>query len=498
LSIIGVLLPLVVGGCSRPDEKVPPNVIIILVDTLRADQLEIYGYGRPTSPALQDLARKSVVFENAYGASPWTLPTVVSLMTSTWPCEHRVTFDWVKPDADLPMLAERMKKLGYATANFYANIYAGPPWDISRGFDQTKQLRRKHGNEQVMSWIDEHPQDPFFLYVHRIEPHDPYTFASRRGGAFRWVAPQRRAAIRDLAHEYRRLTRVDFSERNSLGTTDNTAEQDAVLQQLFDAKSDYVELYDATVRQVDTRIQRLIDGLKTRGLWENTLLIITADHGEEFGEHGGWAHDQSVYQELLHVPLLIRLPGDEFGGTRVASPARTIDVLPTVFDYLGKSERATDARGRSLLPAMRGEPGRQPETVLVGMRINKKKYYRPWKESRGDINIALRRGKWKAIWNVEPDTLELYDLERDPQESHDLSAARPKLAAAMREAARTAYDDCSKRQRRPIPKKDFDEETTSILQDLGYVGDDDDGADESSGPDSQPTTTRGAGPDQPY
>lgn len=459
------------GGSHTSDASASQvNIVIFLIDTLRADRLGVYGYQRPTSPRIDALAGEAVVFEQAYAPAPWTLPTVVSLMTSRFPVEHRTLNDQHVLNDALEPLAQRLKRLGYTTLGLYANAYAGADYGLERGFDALK-FSLRNGDRHVAALLDEHPGRPFFLYVHNTEPHTPHAFAPPHTDGFRDVPEQRRLEIQTHYVKYRRQTRVDFHKGRPRGTTDNTRAQQRELAALTAMKEDYSELYDAAVRLADTLLGSVVDLLKERGLWDDTLFIVLSDHGEEMNEHGGWLHDQSVYEELMHVPLVMHLPRGQHAGRRVPTVVSLVDVLPTIFDCLGAPQLAQDARGRSLLPLLDGQsPPDADDFCVPGMRLNRKKYYKPWKESRGDINIVVRRGPWKGIWNVEPQTLELYHLESDPGEQQDVSAANPELALAMRKFAQLWYEECESRALKPQrQKKPLDERTLENLRSLGYI-----------------------------
>jgi choline-sulfatase len=447
------------------------NVVIFLIDTLRADRLGVYGYDRrPTSPHIDALAREAVVFEQAYAPSPWTLPTVVSLLTSTLPCEHGTLHDGQRLSDSLEPLAERFKRLDYGTLSLYANAFASPNFGMDRGYDFERAGVETEG-KRVGRVLNRQPQRPFFLYIHNTEPHTPHRFAPPHTDGFRDVPPETREKIRRRYLTYRRLTRIDHAENRPVGFTDNTEEQDEQMAALTAMLDDYTELYDASVRLADTHVGSVIDALQQCHLWDNTLFIVLADHGEEFNEHGGWLHDQSAYEELMAVPLIIRFPHGQYAGRRIQSVVSLIDVLPTIFAYLEAPDGARGARGRDLMPLIRGDqPDRTDDFIIPGMRVNRKKYYRPWKDSRGDTNVVVRRGKWKGIWNAEPDELELYNLAIDPGEQHEVSAANPDLALAMRLMARLSFKDCRKNRAEPPKPSDKPEgETLENLRALGYV-----------------------------
>lgn len=444
-----------------------PHVVIFLVDTLRADRVGLYGAPRPTTPVLDALAPESVVFENSYATSPWTLPTVVSLFTSTYLCEHGVNVDGLRPNQQTPLLAQRMKDLGYTTISLYANTYLGSSSGLHRGFDHF-ELTSRQDQGRLDEALQRYPNGPYFIYMHLIEPHDPYLFAPAETTDFPAVDMKLRQKIVRLHRGYQKLTRADFSARRPLGTTDNASDQQELLRRLDALRDEYLALYDAAVREADRRLATLIATLRARGIWDDTLLFVLSDHGEELGEHGGWLHDQSLYEELTRVPLLVRLPRGANGGRRIDAPATTVDVLPTLLELIGRADLIGEARGRSLAPLLRGEAIDAEEIRVVSMRHNVKKYYRPWKEARGDLNIALRRGPWKAIWNAEPDSVELYDLNADPRERHNLALQQPVLVQEFKRSAQAWLSACSK----IAPSGGFDnldEETLRELRALGYI-----------------------------
>ncbi len=456
-------------GATTPDAAYP-NIVIFLIDTQRADRLGTYGYERrPTSPRMDALGREGVVFEQAYSPAPWTLPTVASLMTSTFPCEHRTLNDNDRLGESFDTLTSRLKRLGYTTLALYSNPYAGPKFGVARDYDEIKHSRHNDG-PKVGPVLDRHPQTPFFLYIHNGEPHNPYEAPMHTDG-FPDVSQQIRTEIKTHAWAYRRLTRADFITSRSIGTTDNSDEQQREIVQLNALWNEYNELYDAAVRQADDYVGSVIDLLKERGVWDDTLFILLADHGEELSEHGGWLHDQSVYEELTRVPLIIHFPNEKYAGRRMQSVVSLVDVLPTILDYLREPSNTHEMRGVSLLPLLQGEiPDGAVDFVVPSMRLNNKKYFRPWKESRGDVNIVVRRGNWKGIWNVETKSLELYDLAEDPWEQDEISEENSQLALAMRVFARLWYLDNKRDPAERLQRPDEpDAETLRNLRSLGYV-----------------------------
>jgi len=456
----GVAVLLLAAACAAPEA--PPNVVVFLIDTLRADRLGAYGQPESVSPRFDALAEQGVLFEQAYAPAPWTLPSTASILTSTPPCEHGVLLDGDRLPEALEPLAVRLRRGGRATASFFANPYAGPLSGLDRGFDRAELVPFEAG-ERVDAWLREVGDRPFFLYVHNVEPHDPYTAPTPR-------VPQReRRRANRMLSRYRSLTRVDWSAGRPRGTTDNTEFQRAALGHLERMQPAIEALYDADVGLADARLGGVVDALRRRGVWDRTLLVVLSDHGEAFGEHGGFQHDQSLYEELLRVPLLVRLPDDAHAGRRVAEPVSLLDVVPTIAAVLGEPEVARGSRGRSLLGHL-GAGERPPDgPQVVGWRVNRKKYFAPWDATRGDVNAALRQGPWKAVWNREPGSLELYDLSRDPGEQHDRSAALPERARAFRRAGQAALSACPTPDDAARGAPSLDDETRRRLENLGYI-----------------------------
>jgi arylsulfatase A-like enzyme len=460
------------GERSRPQR---PNVVIYLVDALRADRLGTYGYHRATSPHIDALAATSVVFEQASAAAPWTLPSVASLLLSQLACEHGVVVDGDRvPDGQDP-LAVSLHRNGYQTAALFLNPYAGRMSGLDRGYDRSDLAQSAVGPPEIRSLlrslrpVGPAQRPPLFLYVHNVEPHDPDAVPDRYVRLFGDVRPETRHEIARCSREYRSLTRVDYVANRPLGTTDNTAEQARLMQRLSSMKEAVDLLYDASVRQADEQLGSVIRKLRGAGLWDNTVFILLADHGEELGDRGGWQHDQSLYQELIHVPLIVRFPSDRFAGRRVKEPVSLIDVAPTVLDLLGLP-RSDGYRGRSLLPLCEHD-AENGSIRVTSFRRNLKKYYRPYRQTRGDVNVAVRWGMWKGIWNAENGSFELYDLYRDPGERTDLSRRETERSAAMRTVARAELARCYQGAARGSrgPGGALDEETLRRLESLGYV-----------------------------
>jgi len=479
--IIGAapLAATLLSGCSKTAaesqvEKPRVNVVLFLIDTLRADHMSLYGHDRQTTPFLDQLGKNSVVFDRAQAPAPWTLPSVPSIHTSTFPCEHGVTRDKQAIRPEIPTMAERFKRMDYHTISLYVNNWAGPITNMNRGFDVCRKPDAKFfvDGPQVSRQLRTRPDKPFFFYIHNIEPHNPHNALPQLISRFGSVSPQTRGTIgRLVRRNYNSQLKWDWDHGQALGTSDKTAAIDAVLAQLHPLLTQHKLLYDAVVLEADMRVASVVKSLKADGLWKNTLFIVLADHGDEFEDHGHYLHSQSVYQELTHVPLLVHFPGSEYAEKRVPRVVSLLDVLPTVFDYLGRPDLIGGARGRSLMPLIRGEEGDPPEPfIITTVRINRKKFYPPWGATRGNINVALMtpEGRWKAIWNADSDTVELYDLASDPHELNNVCAEQAERAGAMAAYARHYYDRCIEGSL-DVPENEMSADDVENLRDLGYL-----------------------------
>ena len=455
---------------EQPEQRSKPNIVIFVIDSLRADHVGAYGYTRrPTTPNIDALAKESVLFEQAYTPAPWTLPAIVSLMTSVYPCEHGVLHDGVRLAEGARPLAQRLLRPGYHSFALVANPYAGREFGLDRGFDVFQEVDRS-GGRRVAKLLDAYPSEEFFLYLHNIEPHTPHLLAPRKTDGFDAVSKETREELGQRYEALGKFTRQDYEAQRPVGTTDNSKRIARHMEVLTNMRDSYVELYDAAVHEADRVLGTVINALKERGVWDETLFIVLSDHGEEFGEHGGWLHDQSVYEEVIHVPLVIRFPHGEFGGRRLHSVVSLVDVVPTICGYLQRPKAAEGTHGRDLMPVLlEREPDETAEFVVPAMRINVKKYYKLWKETRGDINVVVRKGNWKGIWNVEPDTLELYDLAADPGEQNDASKQHADLALAMQLFARLWQEQCQKNAITPEEIPQIRERARRSLRLLGYA-----------------------------
>jgi len=407
-----VLVLLALSNCSSPPDR--RNVILVSVDTLRADYLSCYGSKEASTPGFDRIAREGVLFENAASVAPTTLPAHASLLTGTSPFEH-----WVHDNVgfrlrqDLPTLASTLKARGYRTGGFVGSFVLDRKFGLARGFDvysdetpeTDRGLRERRGEEvleEALGWIGSEDEAPFFAFLHFFDPHRPYEppppFAPKVGN----------------------LEGLDAA-------------------------------YRGEISYVDSLLQRLLAFLDARGLPESTVLAVTADHGESLGEHGEDTHGFFLYQSTLHVPLLIRAPGIRH-GQRASALVRTIDIAPTVLELLGV-EAPSSFEGVSFVSAT-GEVKTRDVEAYAETFVPRLHY--GWSELR-----SLRRGNWKLI--LAPRS-ELYDLDSDPGEERN----------RVDEEENGARSLLARLEELPGPEnvrpESLDPGTLASLHALGYLG----------------------------
>jgi arylsulfatase A-like enzyme len=333
-------------GCARSRPAPPAPLIWIVVDTLRADHLEWYGYGRATAPQLRPLVDQGVLFERAYTTTPETSPAIASMLTGLHPYRHGVEHLYMRLPNRAPTAATLLAQAGYATAAFVSSFVMIRDFShFDRGFQTYDDFvtereayrenyeRKAAGTLAVArAWIDRHRDQPFFCFIHLIDPHGPYTppgeFAHRFHSAT--TAPVPAAAI----PAYQRIPGVLDANR-------------------------YRDLYDGEIAYAAHETGAFLEYLRAAGLFDRSLIVFNADHGEQMGEHGRrFVHGDDLFEENVHVPLIIKPPAGMAAarGSRVTQPVSVVDLLPTVLAALGQPRPAT-LQGRSLLPLVAGIPG---------------------------------------------------------------------------------------------------------------------------------------------
>jgi arylsulfatase A-like enzyme len=392
-----------------------PSVILLSLDTLRADRMGVLGSNRPLTPLLDSLAREGTVFEQAMTPAPWTLPAHASLFASILPFDLRRHWDWnrVVP-LRRALLAERFFEAGYRTAAFTGGGYVSARYGFGQGFEvyADHDEQAEGGPETIaaaaLAWVRARGDRPFLLFLHTYEPHYPYT---RPGFADPAAAGRLPPAI--SARE------VDAMHRGVLVPTEGERR--------------YVrDLYDGDVAHADRVFGGLLESLERDGILDRAVLVVFSDHGEELWDREpGYSpeHGHTLYQELVHVPLFVRWPGHVPAGARVRTPVSLIDLGPTLLDLAGLPADPAH-RGRSLAEALRagGEP---EETPIFAESVQ-----------YGPERFMLRQGNLKVVLTPYPDRLEnavpiearpleVFDLAADPRETRDLPARLGADAAGM-------------------------------------------------------------------
>lgn len=450
VAVLLLLRPRFVTGDAGSREVAqarPGNVIFLVIDTLRADHLSSYGYRAPgalgdgrTTPYLDQLAEQSWRFDQAYAQAPWTRPSAASYLTGVYPQSHGISTQFDRLDGATPTLARALRERGYRTVGFSANPQVSYPFGLTQGFERfwnpmsffygqtgARALMRhplfawvqglraspaptdgaaaapqrgianadaESVNRAVMHWADSAPasEKPLFLYIHYLDPHDPYN-----------------APTDELYGDPDSARLRDESILHAEGLVPPRPLPGSVMAEASaEERADLVRRYDTEIRYVDKHIGILIGKLESQGIYdpERDLLVLTSDHGEEFYEHQQWLHGQSLYDEMVRVPLFLRGPGLPSGAVETDA-VELVDLFPTVLDWLG--DRAEEVHGRSLLNDTRP---RGDERIVYS--------HRPREQHPMDM---LRVGSTKLV-RVEADSesevFQLFDLSADPLEQNEL------------------------------------------------------------------------------
>jgi arylsulfatase A-like enzyme len=393
------------------------NVVLLVLDAARAQQFGCYGYARATTPEIDRIAAEGVRFEHAFTPAVYTLGAMSSVWTSQYPDRHHAAVSYADPlPRDRLTLAETLGARGLTTAGFVANAVAGPVHGFDRGFSEFHEVYRMFEDlgsrgaafDRVLPpWLAQHQKERFFLYAHFREPHFPYDPGPPFDTQFGPDAPLTTLQRRDKAW---------YTDVNQ-GRVTPTADEIAHL----------VRLYDGNLAYVDRQVGALRRALEAQGLWDRTVVIVTADHGEQLHEHGYVSHSAQVFEQSAHVPLVVRMPGGP-RGTTVAQMVDLLDLAPTVLDLFGAPDTpfAKQAQGGTLLPALVGAGPRTGGTAGEGvLALSRTVWDRPV--------YALRDQRYKLIYDTRTGSEALYDLAEDGGETKDLSAAQPVRAAYYRQ-----------------------------------------------------------------
>ena len=373
------------------------NVIVLVIDTLRADKLRPFNaQTRVKTPTIDQFASDGVVFALAQAPENWTKPSVASILTGLHPQTHQQkTGDAALPSSAV-LLSEHLQDQGFATGGFIANGYVSDRFGFDQGWDdytnyirEAKSTEAKDVFEEAGSWIEAHKDGRFFAYIQTIDPHVPY---DPPGKYLQMYDPS------EYGGQVRPRMTGDLLEKAKRNPP----------QVVFDAsdKRRLQALHDGEITKHDHFFGAFLERLSELGLAEDTLVVVTSDHGEEFNDHGSWGHGHSVYQELLHVPLMFRLPGRLPGGTKVGDAVSTLDVSATVTDLLGVPAMVHN-EGQPLVGLMFGEAPTGPSVAFSDFQ---------------DDRRVITTGRWKLILRGNL-TSTMFDLVADPMEKTELDAS---------------------------------------------------------------------------
>ncbi len=422
---------------ERPEAGV--DVVLLSLDTLRADRLGSYGYDRPTSPNLDALAERSIRFETAIAQAPWTRPSHDSMFSGLYPSSR---------DLDgAPVLAELLHDRGYRTEALTGGGQMDFRLGFARGFDTYRVFDWVNDPGEVGRWLDRSTGRQRFLFLHTYEIHDPYTHTEFATTELEPGAP---------AHYDKKLhQRI----RETL-----TAEQKRYVS----------DLYDSGIAYTDRQLAQLFDRLEKTGVFDRAIVVITSDHGEQFWEHGSWRHGMNLYDHQLRVPLIVSLPPklvervgrENVSGRVIEQQVRLVDLLPTLLELL---EVAPGGRmdGRSLVPLLAGES--LPPADAFAERLNVK-----FKEAK-----ALRSEKYKYVFSFPKEAgvrrgvteaRELYDLTRDPGELDNLAEERPEVVDQLDARLRTLLELLADPSELEEDLESLDPDLRDRLEALGYIG----------------------------
>ncbi len=429
-----------------------PNLLLVSIDTLRADRLGAYGATLPTSPSLdRRLAAEGVVFEHCYSQSPKTTPSHMTLLTSLYPPVHGIElWEGDAPGAVLNptvrTLADVLKNAGFATAAFTGGVHVHRSRGFGQGFDVYK-----HGQQlaRTLDWIGRHRRRRFFVFFHTYEVHDPYLPPDDLIDRF---APGTDGTLRETVRRLRTGAGGGWegAHRAFWANVDGGDPRQV---------AEVSRLYDAGIRHMDdTTLTAILDRLDALGLERDTLVVFMSDHGEAFMEHGIFLHD-NLHRETLHVPLILRFPGRLPTGTRRPEPVGLIDVMPTILDLLDVAAPPY-LQGRSLVPLMRGDAPGAPAGIPSDYSTTRiQRVYQSFRA--GPLTYIVDRG-----------SEQLFDTAADPGETRDVGPEQPAALASMRARVRDWTAACAPLAARFAPHGPGvlpEADTVRQLRALGYV-----------------------------
>jgi len=454
-------------GCAKTPK---PNVVFIVLDTLRGDRLSCMGYDRPTSPRIDGVAAQGALYTRAFATCFWTLPSHASLLTGLHPVQVGATSETLHMPDDAVTVAEILGEAGYRTAGFVCNSWVSKERGFGQGFQEYQEMWRAENQEgadgslsmeeatvgRMEPWIASAAggEQPFFLFANLNGTHLPYRPANAYASEFLHSGY-------DL-ERVRELAEITSGWSHLVGETPLDGTDYAILS----------DLYDGEVAWADALVGRVVDALDRAGVLDDTIVIIVSDHGEHLGEKEKIDHMSTMYDPALHVPLVIRYPRAFPAGTQSDALVSIVDIVPTVLDLCGAAERA---------PALHPETAslvskdRKPlefviagnERPMMGIQLLQSRYPGYDWQSIDYRMRCLRAPAHKLIWN-EGRNVELYNLARDPAEEDNLSDSQPDLQRQMMGVLAKSYEKMTGTKEH-FMFESTDREALELLRSLGYI-----------------------------
>ena len=410
LLALALVVSVSIGAAPEtPTEKLP-NVLFITIDTLRADHLSAWGYHLETSPNMDRIASEGVRYANAYTVTSRTAPSHYSMFSSRYPQEHGAKLNGFAVPADtkflyLPQILQRYKYKNGAFVSAWPltkRLTKLDPFfdtydeDLSRSYQMINSMRYAEDvTPRAIRWIEEHKEGPFFAWVHMFDPHSPY----------------------DL--------RADFEPKPIPGRADHTKQRGQ------DIVPDNLKAYNSEIFYTDHWVGKLVDAVDAMGLKESTLVVILADHGESIGERNYQGHSSSLYENVVHIPMIFRMPGTIQAGKVVRTKVTTLDILPTLIDLTVKqadpgAKVPTEYVGRTLAGNLTGD-ATIPDRTVRYVAFSGQRWVMPGWLSKLWLrkldfpeSIGYRTGDRKVIWKPSKEDMQVFDLAKDPFENNPL------------------------------------------------------------------------------
>jgi choline-sulfatase len=413
-----------------------PDVVLITIDALRADHLGCYGYKRNTSPNIDRLAKTGALFTEAITQAPYTAASIAAIFTASLPREHGISDVYERLDEKNITLAEILRNKGYTTRAITSNFIIAE----KRGFEQGFGSSAFQGGESdevptAIKWIERNKNRPFFLWIHIMEPHAPYNP----------MQPYNQLYLRDKLYDEENNQLPIVADEYGFHGVPKYIEKEGIQDESY-----YIAQYDGEINSADHNVGMLLDTLKDLRLLDKTLLIVTADHGEELGEHGYYfSHGATLYDTALRVPLIIKFPHAKANSAIIDVQVRTIDLMPTILDIVGIKEN-NRREGVSLAPLI----FKKDRLILDALSYTRNK-------------VSLRTRDWKLIASLGDEAYELYNLKKDPDELTNLADSETEqfqiLKFKLNNYINTAFPVIKK------AKEPLDEATRNKLRSLGYA-----------------------------